>query len=268
MGRGKVEIRRIENKTTRQVTFSKRRKGLMKKTHELSVLCDAQIGLIIFSSTGKKFEYCTDPLSMGHIIDEYLKCTGKRIPEHDNRDEICKEWRRIKAETSALEQNLRLYNGEGLGFLSHQNLEQLEQHLEYSVNKIRARKNQLFEQQMDNLERKVQLLDQENSKLRDFIREHETMGYQFHDHQQVPGLEWKAPAAQAHLQIQDNVRSSELIDHRHQLMPFPAGNPELGGSGADNDHSTALQLAHLNNSYHPQVHSEPVSALSDRLLTL
>eukprot|EP00250_Pteridium_aquilinum_P015606 c2266_g1_i1 orf=1-513(-) len=39
--RGTIPIRRIENLTNRQVTFSKRRNGLMKKAYELSVLCDA-----------------------------------------------------------------------------------------------------------------------------------------------------------------------------------------------------------------------------------
>lgn len=62
MGRGKIEVKRIENNTSRQVTFSKRRAGLFKKTHELSVLCDAQIGLIVFSNKGKLFNYCSHPL--------------------------------------------------------------------------------------------------------------------------------------------------------------------------------------------------------------
>ena len=66
MGRGKIAIRRIENRTTRQVTFSKRRAGVFKKTHELSVLCDAQIGLIVFSSNGKLFQYCTQPAWSPH----------------------------------------------------------------------------------------------------------------------------------------------------------------------------------------------------------
>ncbi|KAJ0580463.1 putative transcription factor MADS-type1 family [Helianthus annuus] len=39
--RGKVTLKRIENKINRQVTFSKRRSGLLKKAHEISVLCDA-----------------------------------------------------------------------------------------------------------------------------------------------------------------------------------------------------------------------------------
>ncbi|MFQ6634575.1 hypothetical protein Gotur_011123, partial [Gossypium turneri] len=46
-------MRRIENDTSRQVTFSKRRNGLLKKAFELSVLCDAEVALIIFSPRGK-----------------------------------------------------------------------------------------------------------------------------------------------------------------------------------------------------------------------
>ncbi|KAK3024418.1 hypothetical protein RJ639_043376 [Escallonia herrerae] len=57
MGRGKIAIRRIDNSTNRQVTFSKRRNGLLKKAKELSILCDAEVGVIIFSSTGKLYEY-------------------------------------------------------------------------------------------------------------------------------------------------------------------------------------------------------------------
>ncbi|KAF7148823.1 hypothetical protein RHSIM_Rhsim03G0175000 [Rhododendron simsii] len=57
MVRGKIEMKRIENGTSRQVTFSKRRNGLLKKAYELSVLCDAQVALIIFSPTGRLHEF-------------------------------------------------------------------------------------------------------------------------------------------------------------------------------------------------------------------
>ncbi|KAL9149117.1 hypothetical protein ABFS82_12G089900 [Erythranthe guttata] len=60
MGRGKVELRRIENKINRQVTFSKRRAGLLKKANEISVLCDAEVALIVFSHKGKLFEFSSD----------------------------------------------------------------------------------------------------------------------------------------------------------------------------------------------------------------
>jgi hypothetical protein len=59
MGRGKIAIERIGNSTSRQVTFSKRRKGLIKKAKELAILCDAEVGLIIFSSTGKLYEFAS-----------------------------------------------------------------------------------------------------------------------------------------------------------------------------------------------------------------
>lgn len=59
MGRGKIAIQRIDNSTSRQVTFSKRRKGLLKKAKELSILCDAEVGVIVFSSTDKLYDYAS-----------------------------------------------------------------------------------------------------------------------------------------------------------------------------------------------------------------
>ncbi|CAN4112031.1 unnamed protein product [Withania somnifera] len=71
MGRGKIVIQRIDNTTSRQVTFSKRRNGLLKKAKELAILCDAQVGLVIFSSTGKLYEFASN--SMRSTIDRYNK---------------------------------------------------------------------------------------------------------------------------------------------------------------------------------------------------
>ena len=59
MTRTQIQIKKIENTTARQVTFSKRRRGLFKKAFELSTLCDADIALIVFSATGKLFEYAS-----------------------------------------------------------------------------------------------------------------------------------------------------------------------------------------------------------------
>ncbi|WRX11114.1 Transcription factor [Theobroma cacao] len=59
MAREKIQIKKIDNATARQVTFSKRRRGLFKKAEELSILCDADVALVIFSSTGKLFQYAS-----------------------------------------------------------------------------------------------------------------------------------------------------------------------------------------------------------------
>jgi hypothetical protein len=59
MVRRKTQMKRIENAISRQVTFSKRRNGLLKKAYELSVLCEAEVGLMIFSPRGKLHEFAT-----------------------------------------------------------------------------------------------------------------------------------------------------------------------------------------------------------------
>ncbi|PKI42453.1 hypothetical protein CRG98_037161 [Punica granatum] len=74
MGRGKIEIKRIENTTNRQVTFCKRRNGLLKKAYELSVLCDAEVALIVFSSRGRLYEYSNNNIKT--TIERYKKASS------------------------------------------------------------------------------------------------------------------------------------------------------------------------------------------------
>lgn len=61
MGHGKVETKRIDNRVSRQVTFSERRKGLLRKAHELAVLCDMDVGGGVFSEHGRLFESPSPP---------------------------------------------------------------------------------------------------------------------------------------------------------------------------------------------------------------
>ncbi|CAA3032339.1 MADS-box SVP-like isoform X1 [Olea europaea subsp. europaea] len=69
MVRQKIQIKKIDNLTARQVTFSKRRRGVFKKAQELSTLCDAEIALIVFSATGKLFHYSSS--SMMELIERH-----------------------------------------------------------------------------------------------------------------------------------------------------------------------------------------------------
>ncbi|KAL2928396.1 MADS-box protein SOC1 [Bienertia sinuspersici] len=45
-------MRRIKNDSSRQVTFLKRRNGLLKKAFQLSVLDDVEVTLMVFSPLG------------------------------------------------------------------------------------------------------------------------------------------------------------------------------------------------------------------------
>ncbi|CAN6274564.1 unnamed protein product [Urochloa humidicola] len=89
MGRGKIVIRRIDNSTSRQVTFSKRRNGLLKKAKELSILCDAEVGLVIFSSTGRLYEFSST--NMKAVIDRYGKAKEEQLGLNNATSEIMQD---------------------------------------------------------------------------------------------------------------------------------------------------------------------------------
>lgn len=73
MGRNKIQIGRISNDRVRQVTLYKRRKGLLKKSMELSLLCDAQVLLCVYDKNGKMMIYSSDSNTTGTIFQNFTK---------------------------------------------------------------------------------------------------------------------------------------------------------------------------------------------------
>ncbi|KAE8647540.1 hypothetical protein Csa_003420 [Cucumis sativus] len=162
MGRGKIVIRRIDNSASRQVTFSKRRKGLIKKAKELSILCDAEVGLIIFSSSGKHYEFASS--SMHSIIEKY----NRRKEEDElllNPISDVKEVTTLRQQLHNLQENNRKLMGEQLYGLSMKDLNNLENQLEFSLQSIRIKKEQLLNDEIKELNRKGILMHQENIEL-------------------------------------------------------------------------------------------------------
>uniref|UniRef100_A0A671LG69 Myocyte-specific enhancer factor 2D homolog n=1 Tax=Sinocyclocheilus anshuiensis TaxID=1608454 RepID=A0A671LG69_9TELE len=91
MGRKKIQIQRITDERNRQVTFTKRKFGLMKKAYELSVLCDCEIALIIFNHSNKLFQYAST--DMDKVLLKYTEYnephesrTNADIIEKEHRD--------------------------------------------------------------------------------------------------------------------------------------------------------------------------------------
>ncbi|KAH0469459.1 hypothetical protein IEQ34_001017 [Dendrobium chrysotoxum] len=136
MGRGKIEIKRIENSTNRQVTFSKRRNGIMKKAKEISVLCDAQVSLVIFSSLGKMFEYCSPSTTLSKMLEKYQQNSGKKLwdAKHEN---LSAEIDRIKKENDNMQIELRHLKGEDLNSLNPKELIPIEEALQNGLTGVR-----------------------------------------------------------------------------------------------------------------------------------
>ncbi|XP_062026376.1 truncated transcription factor CAULIFLOWER D-like isoform X2 [Rosa rugosa] len=150
MGRGRVQLKRIENKINRQVTFSKRRSGLLKKAHEISVLCDAEVALIVFSTKGKLFEYSSDSC-MERILERYERYSyaerqllGNNHDHDHDQDQSNGNWTlehaKLKARVEVLQRNQSHFMGEDLQSLSLKELQNLEQQLDSALKHIRSRK--------------------------------------------------------------------------------------------------------------------------------
>nr|AIZ95436.1 MADS40 [Apostasia odorata] len=166
MGRGKIAIRRIDNSATRQVTFSKRRNGLLKKARELAILCDAEVGLIVFSSTGRLYDFTNT--SMKSVIERYNKAKEDHGVSPNANSEI-KVWQKeavsLRQQLHNLQENHRQLMGENISQLSAKELQHLENQLETSLHAIRLKKEEVLSDEVQELIHKVNLVHQENTEL-------------------------------------------------------------------------------------------------------
>uniref|UniRef100_A0A0D9WKW8 MADS-box domain-containing protein n=1 Tax=Leersia perrieri TaxID=77586 RepID=A0A0D9WKW8_9ORYZ len=142
---GRREMRRIEDATSRQVTFSKRRKGLLKKASELSVLCDAEVALLVFSPRGRFFHFASAP-DLEDTIDRYISHT-EEAAANKKPGELTAHKMKIQAETIAteigtVEAYTRKMQGEDLESCSLQELNDLEMQLEKSLSSIQLQQQE------------------------------------------------------------------------------------------------------------------------------
>ncbi|CAJ1974281.1 unnamed protein product [Sphenostylis stenocarpa] len=146
MGRGKIEIKRIENSSNRQVTYSKRKNGILKKAKEISVLCDAQVSLIIFGASGKMHEYISPSTTLIDVLDRYQRASGKTLwdAKHEvntisllnSLQNLSNEIDRLKKENDSMQIELRHLKGEDITSLNYKELMALEDALQNGLNGV------------------------------------------------------------------------------------------------------------------------------------
>ncbi|XP_044460846.1 agamous-like MADS-box protein MADS1 [Mangifera indica] len=174
-GRGKIEIKRIENTTNRQVTFCKRRNGLLKKAYELSVLCDAEVSLIVFSSRGRLYEYSNN--SVKTTIERYKKAcadsSNAGSVSEANAQFYQQESNKLRQQIGNLQNSNRHMMGESLGSLSVKELKNLESRLEKGISRIRSKKNELLFAEIEYMQKREIDLHNNNQLLRAKIAENE-----------------------------------------------------------------------------------------------
>ncbi|KAL8256651.1 hypothetical protein R6Q59_031718 [Mikania micrantha] len=158
MAREKIKIKRIENTSARQVTFSKRRRGLLKKAEELAVLCDADVALIIFSTTGKMFQYATS--TMQEVLGKYKRDhSDNKVDGPSSIDMLLQlqesENTRMVKELVDKNHELSQLHGEELQGLTLEELQRLENLLQGGLQRVRQTKDQVYADLISTLEQKL-----------------------------------------------------------------------------------------------------------------
>ncbi|KAI7746203.1 hypothetical protein M8C21_016281 [Ambrosia artemisiifolia] len=162
MVRQKTQIKKIENLAARQVTFSKRRRGLFKKAQELSTLCDVDVALIVFSATGKLFHYSSS--SINQVLERRQLLQSKNVGEHQ---QTSLEMHQIELEKSDILSKelaektceLRRMKGEDLQGLDLNDLNKLEATIQSGLAAVVKTKSERMFKEISTLKKKVMELN-------------------------------------------------------------------------------------------------------------
>ncbi|XP_077216719.1 agamous-like MADS-box protein AGL104 isoform X2 [Tasmannia lanceolata] len=200
MGRVKLEIKKIENTTNRQVTFSKRRNGLIKKAYELSTLCDTDVALIAFSTSGRLSQFSgkkriEDVLTRYVNLPEHergrlnnqeylqrillkLKCESDLVSQlnsspgnvNSQMEDLLKEINRCQCQLEEVEKQLNIFEGDPMKITSLREAQHHEQVLEETLIRIRRRKAYLLSRNGNG----NGILTNDSSHIMDWLQQRET----------------------------------------------------------------------------------------------
>uniref|UniRef100_A0A1J3J072 Agamous-like MADS-box protein AGL61 n=1 Tax=Noccaea caerulescens TaxID=107243 RepID=A0A1J3J072_NOCCA len=116
-GKQKINIKKVEKDEDRMVTFSKRRSGIYTKLSEISILCGAEVGFLVYSGAGKPYTFGSP--SFEAVAERFLngdhpvmingqgRSSSSSIVEAHKKmklDELCKKYNSVMEESNAEEE--------------------------------------------------------------------------------------------------------------------------------------------------------------------
>ncbi|XP_057776988.1 MADS-box protein FLOWERING LOCUS C-like [Salvia miltiorrhiza] len=178
MGRRKLEIKRIEDNNARQMSFTKRRNGLLKKAKELAVLCDVDVAAIVVSSRGKLYQYSSNnnltEILQRHQNQVEIESASNGVvetQEHNNK------YADALSNTELLQIVDKELGGDQCGEqLSVIDLINLEKQFQEALIQTRSTKTHLLLDSISSLHEKEKMLGEEKKGLEEKIAESNTSG--------------------------------------------------------------------------------------------
>ncbi|XP_016482057.1 agamous-like MADS-box protein AGL27 [Nicotiana tabacum] len=169
MGRKKVEIKPIKDKNSRQVTFSKRRKGLLKKAKHLSILCDVDVAVVVFSNRRRLYDFSSTN-SLVEIVRRYHNhVEAEKEISADVSDTEHSKYASFMTVGELLQTVERQLEEPDVDGLSVTDLVHLENQLQSALMQARSQKTHLMVEYIKSLQEKEKLLKEENKLLEDRI---------------------------------------------------------------------------------------------------
>jgi len=136
----------------------------MKKASELSILCDAEVALIVFSNRGKLYEFSSS--SMNQILERHGKCSLHLVQDiYKNTQDSNLQLTQLKERVESLQRRKSHLLGEDLDSLSVKELQQLEHKMEAGLKQVTSKKYQFMLDMIQELRGKEQLLEGINKSL-------------------------------------------------------------------------------------------------------
>ncbi|KAK8526042.1 hypothetical protein V6N12_020523 [Hibiscus sabdariffa] len=195
MGRVKLKIKKLENPNGRQATYAKRKLGIMKKANELSILCDVEIVLLMFSPTNKPSLCIGKRSSIEEIIEKFAQLTPQERAKRklESLEDLTNQARLLHTRLSEVYMRLSCWTN----IVKINNVEQLgqmEDSLKESLNQIQAHKENFGKQQQ-------QLLSERTSQV----------PYRMGIEQQLQSLAWMPNHDNRNMALSED---PNLIPHR------------------------------------------------------